>query len=109
MRMILIATTGGVGALLGILAVYETRVHRIGQAVVPVEVERPSPAIRILRTEEELGEALRRAARSEQLSADTYQHRVARYESMLQPLQSAKALQPLRPVLGDDTGHPLSA
>ncbi len=115
MRMILIATTGGVGTLLCIVAIYATRVGRVGHTVVPVEIERPSPAIRVLRTEEELGEALRRAARSEQLTADAYRHRVARDESMLQPLQPARALQtpralePRRPVLDDDTGHPLSA
>lgn len=104
MRMILIATTGGVGVLLCILAVFEVRVRRTRQAVVPVEIEQHHTSVRILRTEEELGDALRRAARSEQVAAEAYRHRVARYESMLRPLGAAGPR-----ALDEDTEHPLSA
>ena len=47
-------------------------------------------AFRVLRTEDELGEALQRAALRERLVAEAYRVRADRYEAMLRPKIAAQ-------------------
>jgi len=109
MHLILIAGASGVGALACVLAALRLGTHRVRRAMVPVEVEPPQAAFafRILRTDEELGDALRRAALSERVAADAYRNRIERYETMLRPLVPIGAT-----VVGADeavtTTHPVT-
>jgi len=84
MDPMLIAGTGGAGATLAAAVLWRRlRPARRANAKVP---PMPRVAFRVLRTEEELSEALRRAAWSERVAADTCRTRADRYEAMLRPL-----------------------
>jgi len=102
MQGILMGGAGAAGVLL-VIALVWARARSRRRAQVSVTRPEPRSLFRILRTEEELGEALRRAASYELLAAEACRHRADRYEAMLRPLGCAE-------VSGvDEDAHPLSA
>lgn len=95
MHPILIAVAS-VAGLVAVAAVLGVRTRHLRGVVVPVEQPAPRVGFRVLRTEEELSDALRRAAGSERLAAHASQSRIDRYEALLRPLVL------VRPTEGED-------
>ena len=90
-----------VGAVLGAVAIRRSRRAK-GKAVAPARA--PSP-VRVLTTDEELRDAVRRAVIFEQALADRVHTRTRRYEEMVNPAQIAR-ISPVHPApldLPDDT------
>lgn len=83
MHPILVAGAGSVAMLVAV-AVALFRARPVRRPAV-VEARVPRANVRVLRTEAELGEAIRRAALSERLAADACRNRADRYEAMLRP------------------------
>lgn len=74
---------GVIGMLLGAIGLHYRR-KAIGQKSVPI----PGPSlVRILTTDDELRDAVRRAASFERVVADRMQTRARRYEAMVAPEQ----------------------
>lgn len=90
-----------VGAVLGVVAVRLRRRGR-GHAAAPVSA---SHLVRVLTTDEELRDAVRRAARFEQEAADRLRTRARRYEAMVADakITELSPVQPARAPLPDDT------
>jgi hypothetical protein len=74
----------GLGVISALVLVARLHRRKLVREAVVVTVE-PASLIRVLRTEEELEEALRRAASFERRAAETCRSRVSRDESVLEP------------------------
>jgi hypothetical protein len=81
----LVAMSGGGAVIVGMVLLLARQHHRRvvkEAAVVPIQ---PRSLVRLLNDEDELNEALLRAARFERWAAEVCRSRADRYESMLAP------------------------
>ena len=82
-RLILVALiTGAVAVVVGLLLV---RVHRDLETAVKLVPVQPRSVVHVLRTQDELEEAVRRAANFERRATDERRSRVDHYDAMMAP------------------------
>jgi hypothetical protein len=103
-RLILVALIGGAVAVV-VVRLLLLRVHRdLGTAVELVPVQ-PRSVVHVLRTQDELEEAVRRAANFERRATDQRRSRVDHYDAMIAPnaIRHIRGEQEL--CLSDDQAH----
>jgi hypothetical protein len=103
-RFILLALIGGAAAAV-LVRLFVARVHRHLETAVELVPVQPRSVVHVLRTQDELEEAVRRAANFERRATDERRSRADRYEVMIarNAIVHIRGEQGLRP--SDDQAH----
>jgi hypothetical protein len=83
-RLVLVAAIGGVMVAV-LVRVFLARMHRHLEAAVELVPVQPRSVVHVLRTQEELEEAVRRAANFERRATDERRSRVDHYDALIAP------------------------
>lgn len=103
-RLILLALIGGAVAVVMVWLLL-VRVHRHLEAAVEFVPVQPRSVVHVLRTQDELEEAVRRAANFERRATDERRSRADRYDAMIAPNAIVRIRGDQELGLSDDQAH----